>query len=226
MDITAEEINIDLKNHQIHADDWDQKLLAENLHIWSERFIIQFKLECTVPVLKLDRFRSNSHGYFRIGRNGFGLLNEIAINEKYVNGRTPDFDNLGTLLHELLHSEQQTLGTAGKTARCYNYHNTAYIKRAKSFGLIVDHQGNQTYAPPPTPFSELLGKYGVHLIVPLSEVSVSEEIPVVSSDNSKLKLWVCSCQPKPVRVRVAIPDFRAKCLKCGQIFTQKVKLNH
>jgi hypothetical protein len=154
------------------------------------------------------------------------LLNEIAINEKHVDGHAPDFDNLGTLAHELLHSEQQALGTAGKTANCYNYHNAAFIERARSFGLIVDHQGRQRYAAPPTPFSELLAKYGIHFPASSDDEPVEITPGITSSGNSKLKLWVCSCKPEPVRVRVAISDFRARCLKCGQLFSKKVSLRH
>ena len=123
--IKNEKINLDLKEHQTHTDDWDHKPLAENLHIWTERFISEFKLQCTTtPAIRLDQLRSNCYGHFRIGRNGFGLLNEIAINEKYINEDIVNFDNLGTLLHELLHSEQQAFIAEGKTAKNRNYHNS------------------------------------------------------------------------------------------------------
>jgi len=218
--LDAERINFDLKEHQTNARDWHCKSLAESLHIWAERFILEFKLQCTTPALRLDSLRSDCYGHFRLGRNGFGLLNEIAINEKHIDGGTVNFDTLGTLLHELLHGEQQKLHTEGKSAKSHNYHNTAFIERAISFGLIVDHRGYQKYAPPPTPFSELLARYDINIPI-ASEVKPQEiESQPFSSGNSKLKLWICSCKPKPVRVRVAISDFYAKCLKCGQLFRQ------
>lgn len=36
--------------------------------------------------------------------------------------------------------------------------------------------------------------------------------------SGRLRLWVCECLPKPVRVRVASDDFRARCLTCGALF--------
>jgi len=219
----AEKINVDLKDHQIHVKNWDHKSLIRNLHIWTERFIFEFKLQCTVPALRLDRLRSNVYGRYRIGRNGFGLLNEITINEQYINEDIVNFHNLGTLLDELLHGEQQVLGTEGKTEKSRNYHNIAFIDKAKSFGLIVDHYGHQKYAPPPTPFSELLAKYGIKIPVPSDNEPVEIMPTTISSGNSKLKLWVCACKPKPIHVRVAISDFRAKCLKCGRLFRHEVR---
>ena len=71
--------------------------------------------------------------------------------------------------------------------------------------------------------AELLGQYGIEVSAPSPDESVEIKPTPIDSGNSKLKLWVCSCQPKPVHVRVAISDFRAKCLKCGQLFKRKVK---
>ena len=36
-----------------------------------------------------------------------------------------------------------------------------------------------------------------------------------TAGRSKLKLWVCCCRPKPVRVRVGRATLRARCLDCG-----------
>ncbi len=215
--MAAEQINVNLKQHQTDVDNWNHRLLAESLHVWAERFALEFKLNCAgVPALRLDSLRSTCYGHFRLGRNGFGLLNEIAINDRHINGDAVDFEICGTLLHELLHSEQQSLDLEGKTAKNGNYHNAAFIQRARSFGLIVDHWGHQEYSPPPTLFSELLTKYGIEV----PSVSHNEPTAVVAG-NSKLKLWVCSCKPKPVHVRVAISDFRARCLKCNQLFVRR-----
>ena len=148
------------------------------------------------------------------------MLNEIAINERYVNELNADFYILGVLLHELLHSEQQALGIDGKATR-NNYHNSAFIDRAKSFGLIVDHYGHQKYALPPTAFSQLLAQHCVEVPSLSNDESIEPKPLWTGSGNSKLKLWMCSCHPKPIRVRVAISDFRAKCLKCGQLFRLK-----
>jgi hypothetical protein len=39
--------------------------------------------------------------------------------------------------------------------------------------------------------------------------------------SGRLRLWLCECLPKPVRVRVASDDFRARCLTCGTLFKHR-----
>jgi hypothetical protein len=217
IDVKNEKINTDLRGHQTHANNWHHSFLIKSLHVWSERFIFKFELQCTMPSLRLDCLRANVLGHFRIGRSGFGVLNEIAINERYVNEQNADSYILGVLLHELLHSEQQAIGIGGKATK-NNYHNSAFIDRAKSVGLIVDHSGHQEYAMPPTAFSQLLAQHRIDIPISPQDDPIEPKPIWTGSGNSKLKLWMCSCQPKPVRVRVAISDFHARCLKCGQLF--------
>jgi len=222
-DVNSEKINIELRNHQQDAGDWDNKALAKELHTWGERFVVEFKLQCSVPALKLDQLRSSRGGHFRFGRNGFGLLNEIAINIRHINRREVDFGMLGTLLHELIHAEQQTLGTEGKASRSRNYHNRDFIDRAETFGLIVDHRGHEQYEPPPTRFSKLLARYGIQFPDCSGDELLEGRSPDIKSGNSKLKPWICGCKPRPIHVQVAVADFRARCLKCGELFKRKHK---
>jgi hypothetical protein len=210
LDAVVEKINFDLKQHQVGAKDWDYKRVAESLHLWSERFILEFKLQTSVPAIRIDVLKQGRNGHYRYGRNGFGLRNEIAIAKAHLHEN--NYRNvLGTLLHELLHAEQQNAGKSGRR----NYHNWEFRNRAASFGLIVDEQGCQEYAHPPSPFFDLFDKYGI-------------DVPEMPSDNadsyldgSKLKAWVCGCRPRPVHIRVAIKDFCARCLKCNKDFTPK-----
>ncbi|MFC1675943.1 SprT-like domain-containing protein [Planctomycetota bacterium] len=211
MNMTSEKINTALKSYQIQADDWNHQPLVENLHIWSERFHSGFKLKTNLPVLTLDKLRNTCYGHFRPGRNGFGLRNEIAINENYINAKNY-WQALGTLLHELLHAEQEQIGKPGKS----NYHNKEFRSRAESLGLIVDQWGHTSYTPAPSPFWDLLEKYGIEV----PDLKEPESVIVSKPGNSKLKLWFCSCD-SPVRIRVAISDFQARCLKCGQLFVRK-----
>ena len=95
-DVRNEQINVELRDHLIGIDDWEKKALAENLHLWAERFTLEFKLKTSVPALTLDRLGRTCLGHFRRGRNGFGLINEIAINERYINPQRY-YDNLATL---------------------------------------------------------------------------------------------------------------------------------
>jgi hypothetical protein len=213
MGVTSERINTALKDHQIHLDKWNYQALVVDLHTWADRFILEFKLQCGTPAIRVDQLRNTCYGHFHLGRNGFGVVNEIAINESYLRNRDY-WEVLGTLLHELIHAEQQESGTLGKSV-ARNYHNNAFIERAKQFGLIVNRKGQQYYQTAPSPFMNILQKYGAKI------PRIVDKPPKDSGrGNSKLKLWECACVPKPVKIRVAIKDFRAKCLKCGKIFVR------
>ena len=218
MNTTNEKINNELKYHQIRANDWRHKALIEDLHIWSERFIFEFKLECSTPAIKIEWLRSNCYGHFHADRNGFGLTNEIAINQKYLEDREC-WETLGTLFHELMHAEQQALGTESKG----NYHNNDFVNRAKKFGLIVDRRGCQQYMPRPTKFFTLLEKYGIKFSEIQTTISDENDPLIVKPSKSKLILWECYCSPKPYKVRVARRGFQAKCLKCGHKFINRNK---
>ena len=215
-----EDINHSLKNHQAGVNDWECRALVANLHVWAERFIREFKLEIGTPALTIEKLRCNVYGHFRCGRNGLGLWNEIAINQTYV-----ELDRywqvLGTLLHKLIHCEQQSLGIDGQSTKTRHYHNKAFIQKARSLGLIVNRKGHQECAPAPTPFSELLSKYGIEIPMGNGGMLANSVPGPLHAGTSKLKLWVCSCTPRPVRVRVAIQDFQARCLKCGEIFVRE-----
>lgn len=206
--MNTEVINENLKQHQASAD-WDKKMLLQDLHRWAERFVFEFKLEINTPAIKVDYLSHSTYGHYRSGRNGFGLRDEIAIDQCRVEN-DEYWEVLGTLLHEMLHAEQELVGRPGKR----NYHNKAFQKRALEFGLIVDSRGYTQYTPAPSPFFNVLQKYGAQSPSEIPESTI--EIPTPS--KSKLKLWMCECQPRPVRVRVAIRDFQAKCLKCGAEF--------
>ena len=199
-----EQINTHLREHQI-ASDWERQAQVEDLHRWAEIFVFEFKLKAGTPAIMIDRLSRSRYGHYRRGRNGFGLCDEIAINQTYISDQSY-WELLGTLLHELLHAEQEHFGKPGR----HNYHNKAFRDRASALGLIIDSRGHQQYAPKPSPFFDVLDKYGVQAPA-VSEPIVKAAMP----GKSKLKLWTCECQPNPVRVRVAVRDFQAVCLKCN-----------
>lgn len=185
----------------------------ENLHIWAGRFILAFNLQTNTPAITIEDLRKGLLGHHRRGRNGFGLRHEIAISRRHL--QVDEYwQVLGTELHELIHAEQEDVGKPGRR----NYHNRRYRQRAREFGLIVDERGHQQYAQAPTPFLDLLAKYGVDVPeLPRSEIVVS------LASRSKSKPWICGCKPRPIHIQVAISDLRAQCLKCGQMFRPKVK---
>jgi hypothetical protein len=192
-----------LAGHQRTAD-WDCRHLITQLQDWTRIFEEEFNLDVPEVTLGVDYLRCTRLGHFRRGHNGFGLKGEIVLNRLHLGRDRVDIDSLGTLLHEQLHGWEQDHGKPGK----WGYHTVAFIRKAGSLGLIVDHRGHTSYAPD-SPFTRLLQKHGI-IIPPLGE-------PVVFTrqvGESKLKKWSCGC----TNARVAVADFRARCLKCGELF--------
>jgi len=200
----AEPINLSLREHQAGAKEWEHQRQAAALHQWAERMVLEFKLEVPVPCLMIEGLRRR-YGHFRCGRNGFGLVDEIALDQVHL-ASDPYAETLDTLLHELLHSWQRRHGRPGRR----NYHNREFRRKALSLGLSIDARGCGGYAPGDTPFVNLLRRYGVE--VPLREILPQRPAARV---GSKLKLYVCGCG---VRVRVGRSSFNARCLDCGGRF--------
>ncbi len=205
-DAATQTIYAALAKHQ-RDESWHRQEMVAGLQTWAARFIVEFKLDIDNIALCIDRLPSGRYGHFRRGHNGFGLKNEIAINARYLGGERQVWEVLGTLLHELLHAWQETHGTPGKR----NHHNAEFQDKARALGLNIDRRGLTGYAAD-SPFKELLRKWGVS--VPNHETKPAAVRP---RGDSKLKKWSCGC----TTARVAVADFRARCLKCGNEFKRE-----
>jgi hypothetical protein len=183
---------------------WAGQEMVAGLQTWAARFIVEFKLDIGDIALCVDPLPSSRYGHFRQGHNGFGLRGEIAINSRYLSGQRQVWEVLGTLLHELLHAWQEVHGTPGKR----NHHNAEFQAKARELGLNIDRRGLTGYAAD-SQFKELLRKCGVS--VPDYETKPPAARP---RGDSKSKKWSCGC----TTARVAVADFRARCLKCGNEF--------
>jgi hypothetical protein len=203
LDVAAQTIYSALAKHQ-RAEAWGGQEMIANLQMWAARFIVEFKLAIGDIALCIDQLPSSRYGHFRHGHNGFGLRGEIAINSRYLTDTRELWEVLGTLLHELLHAWQETHGTPGKR----NHHNAEFQAKARELGLIIDRRGVTGYAAN-SPFKEFLRQCGVS--VPAHEIKAPAARP---RGDSKLKKWSCRC----TIARVAVADFRARCLKCGNEF--------
>jgi len=208
---SVETINIALRDHQNRADDWLFHQLASDLHVWSERMILDFKLEINnIPALMIERLRKRL-GHYRRGRNSFGLKDEIALDEHHVRS-DPYWQVLGTLAHECIHLWQEYNGKpSGPNSR--NYHNKEYRQKAGELGLVVDQYGHTQYTPGNTQFLRLLRKYDVQV----PEIP-EPECPATQRCHSSLVLYECSCG---VKVRVGRSRFNARCLDCDSLFERK-----
>ena len=203
-----ETINTSLAEHQSSVPNWCHRDLAAELHQWASRMILPFKLEIGVPALLIEPLRGSGLGHYREGRNGFGLQDEIAIDERHTR-QDPFWYVLATLLHELLHSWQRYHGRPGRG----NYHNKEFRDKAAELGLIIDASGSETYPASSTPFTKLLQKHGVD-----APQTLTPPEPPRRFGRSTLKLYECSCG---VKVRVGRSRFRALCLDCNTEFEQK-----
>ena len=197
-----------LTDHQKN-EEWSFQSVLKELHTWKERFDFEFKLEISEIAIAIDRLSHWRLGQFRYGHNGFGLKGEITISSLHIEDNLSSscwWDVLGTLLHEQLHAWQQEHGKPGKG----NYHNVEFRRKAKKYGLLIDHRGWTQYEPESLFFS-LLERHGV--TVPDLELPAPPAKRAAASP--KLRLWMCGC---PVRLRVAIPKLSARCLNCNQLF--------
>ena len=137
----------------------------------------------------------------------------MAVNARYQAGRRQLWEVLGTLLHELLHAWQEVHGTPGKR----NHRNAEFQAKARELGLNIDRCGVTGYAAK-SPFKELLRQCGVS--VPDQKLSLRRTSG--HGGNRELKKWSCGC----TNVRVAVADFRAMCLKCGNAFNSEDAASH
>lgn len=202
---SVEPINVALRAHQAGVPAWPWQGVAADLHCWAERFIVEFKLHIGVPALLIASLHRRHLGHFRYGRNGFGLSDEIALDEQHVR-HSPRWQVYGTLLHELLHSWQQRHGRPGRR----NYHNREFRDAARRLGLQVSPAGVTEYPAGDTPFARLLLQHGVSCSATSGTAAPSPRRP-----GSKLRLYQCPCG---VKVRIGRAQFRARCLDCGGLF--------
>jgi hypothetical protein len=204
-DRVSEPINRDLKNHVKRVEDWGLRETARWLHEWAERFNDVFDLRVETPAICIDRIHYTHLGSYRYGRNGFGLRREITLNESYLTVSKAEL--LDTLLHELLHEEQDMHGKPGKG----NYHNKQFRTKALSFGLHVDTRG-RTVSRLEGPFTALLEKHGIDVSDYLGR-HVRFNVTGLSEGRGKMLKWSCGCTNIRAAVGIAV-----KCLKCGNVF--------
>jgi hypothetical protein len=212
--------------HQRSEADWALRQVSVFLDEWWGRLVEEYGLAIPRTALRLEQnLRRSCLGYFRPGHNEFGLRGEIAIGLPPIpaGGRIElcDLDLgdlLGTLLHEQLHLAQALHGVPSP----HGHHNLGFRKKARRAGLVVDYRGHQTYDPDGA-FLDLLRRHNVPLpwsvalpIPAAGQQPAGSQPKTGGGGSSTLKKWTCGC----TNVRVAITDFRARCLKCGREFAR------
>ena len=212
----TEEVNVEIRENQISAYDWQLNNLVCELTWWCDAFnIIFFKDEpVPVPVLTFEKARVNTLGHYRIGRNDFGVREQININRQHL--QRPLWEILATLLHELTHSwEYSYLEKEERT--CNWFHKKLFRDKLKSFGIECNEKGAHTSIG--GDFVYHLSRHGIsfHSVINLKDIfkgMIEIEPKKKKKGSSKLKKWTCGC----TNIRVAIKEFQALCLKCENEF--------
>lgn len=68
--MVAADINHALRDHESTTRDWPWAELASTLHVWTERFNVEFKLDVTIPAIQVEALPFRTLGTYRSGRNG------------------------------------------------------------------------------------------------------------------------------------------------------------
>ncbi len=204
-----ESINIAIMENEKNADDWLLNELAIKLYWWVDLFNIAFFKDQPVPIpaISFEKTKVNNLGHYVIGRNAFGIKENININRTHLN--RPLWDILATLLHEMTHSWQATYGKPSISW----FHNKEFQMKMLEFGIAINNKGNHIEIG--NPFVFLLKKHGVDFNNDIDIDGIIKIPPKVKpKGKSKLKKWTCGC----TNIRVAVKEFEAKCLKCGNKF--------
>jgi len=208
-------INLAIMENEVDNSDWEMNTLASELYWWVDFFnAVFFRDELApIPALTFEKTRVNNLGYYRIGFNDFAVRDQINLNRLYIN--RPMFETLQTLVHEMVHSWEHIYVPEDKRTKSW-YHTKAFRTKLALIGILTNEKG--CHIAVGDPFRYLLRQHGVEP----EEGTGTEDgnglivIPpkVKPKGKSKLKKWSCGC----TNVRVAIQDFQAKCLKCGNEF--------
>jgi hypothetical protein len=140
------------------------------------------------------------------GRNTIGVRENINLNRVPLSN--PFWEILATLLHEMCHSWQYYYGKPSKSW----FHNKEFQLKMLEFGIVINNKG--THVKVGDPFMFILKKHGVSLDGRAIDGIITIPPKAKPKGKSKLKKWTCGCK----NIRVAVADFQAKCLKCGNQF--------
>lgn len=206
-------INVAIMENEIANDEWEMNNLASELYWWVDFFNIVFFKDQPVPTpaLTFERTRVNNLGYYRIGFNDFAVRDQINLNKLYIS--RPLNETLQTLVHEMAHSWEHIYVPEDKRTKSW-YHTKAFRDKMAKIGIMTNEKG--CHMAVGDPFIHLLRQHGVEFNT--NDITEGGLIVITPKPKpkgrSKLKKWTCGC----TNVRVAVQDFQANCLKCGNEF--------
>lgn len=204
-----DKINIEIMENGLEAHDWELNNLIWELSWWVQLFNIAFFKEQPVPlpVLSFQKTRVTTLGHYRIGRNSFGVRENINLNKTHLN--RPIWEILATLIHEMCHSwEYLYLPKEDRTKSWY--HKKGFRLKLANFGILTDDRG--CHMGLGDPFVHILRQHGITFDRKLEagKMIAIPKKPAVKG-RSKLKKWCCPCGQN---VRVGKKEFFATCDLC------------
>ncbi|CAB1062156.1 hypothetical protein D1BOALGB6SA_6932 [Olavius sp. associated proteobacterium Delta 1] len=183
--------------------------LVRNLQWWADCFNTALFKEQPAPVAGIFfyKMKVTTFAQVLVERDGIELKEKIIINSVHLN--RPMWHILTTLLHEMVHIWQACYGKPSGSW----FHNREFQNKMLEFGIVCNCKGRHLGLS--DPFVFLLRKHGLCLELKKGAGEVFE-IPwsPKPTGKSKLKKWSCHC----TNVRVAVKEFEAKCLRCGNRF--------
>lgn len=206
---------------------WEHQELADQLYQWTDIFRDRLIDPVVVPgkegklpgpVIGFEEFDHRVLAYYRLGKNAFGLDDEIILNEKHL--ERPLYSILETVLHEQLHLWQQRKGEAPVTK---NYHNTEFVEKAETLGLHPELGSGIHTRPADGAYEALLAEYGIKkpLMSDIFVVGPGEKrnwwVPPGKErkGRSTLEKWTCQCGQN---ARIGTKSYFATCALCREPF--------
>ncbi|HTW79076.1 MAG TPA: hypothetical protein VME23_05940 [Terracidiphilus sp.] len=215
-------INADLWSYQEQASDWTQAERIEFFHLFIRVATARFSMCFKLPVITIEDLEVRTVAKYYAGRNGLGLLNQIAINLRYLISSSPDdhIHVLASLTTCLLQAQlHENMVGGSKIAGRVDYFPADLVAAADRLGIRIDRQGH-VFGIRPGPFLNLLIEGGMHIdwIADGEErhfQTLAGKMRRSSGARVGMRKWVCPCR---VILRHAGDDLQAVCLRCNQLF--------
>jgi hypothetical protein len=203
--------SIGTTNNTANSPEWELHELTPKLIWWADIFNNAFLKDQSVPPPSISKIKPN---LITIGRHIIGSY-EIGGKENYgkVQFRRPLWEILVIVMHEMTHTWQALFGKPSNSW----YHNREFCCKLLEFGVVCNKTG-RNYGVKDT-FVSLLKRHGIVFNQPMNTDDFIKIPPVAKpKGKSKLKKWSCGC----TNVRVAVKDFQAKCIRCGNYFKRAI----
>jgi hypothetical protein len=190
-----------------NSHEWELHDLTRKLLWWADIFNNAFFKDQPVPAPAISYKKTNliTLGHHVIGKGDFSLKENLSR----VHLSRSLWEVLVIVMHEMTHAWQALFGKPSNNW----YHNQEFRRKMLECGIACNKAG--CHHGVRDPFVSLLKKHGIVFNHPMDPEGLIKIPPGTKpKGKSKLKKWSCGC----TNIRVAVKDFQAKCLKCGNHF--------